>query len=207
MMTSTPGPGRVAALAFLSAVLVAGCASGGAVNATRGVSRRPVSYSSTRVSQEQTRRSLEREYKLSARFGTPRGRQFEDVIPVGARIAAVHVAHDDTIRAVWLTFERGGREYQTPRRGGAGSATETFKLGSREKIVGIYAYGKPAIETIEIATNRRVVALGAPVPPEANPWYAQLTTDEKRQLLGVGIIGRTDDRLRQVTLRIQIRRD
>jgi hypothetical protein len=204
-MRSTLLTGRLAVLASLAAMLMTGCASSGGGNATSGVRAKTVSYSGKRVSEQWTRRGTESHEELSARFGTPRGRKSEDVIPVGARITAVHVAFDDAIRAIWLSYERNGHHAETPRRGGMGGTVQTFKLGSREKIVALRAHGQPALRTIEIATNERIAILGAPVPPDAPPWHTGITTEEKRWNVGVGLITRADDALRQLTLRIQVR--
>ena len=188
--------------------LSTGCATTGAVNAGRGVTSHSVaSYGRTRVSDDATRRNAAREYRNSARFGTPQGRKFEDIIPVGSRIAAVHIAQDDAVTAIWLTYERSGRESQTPRRGGPGGEVQTFRLDRREKIVGLHAYGRPAIQTIQIATNRRVVTLGAPVPANATSWYNEITVDEKRRSVGVGLISRSNTAVRQLMLRSQVHQE
>ena len=194
-----------ATLACASAALATGCASTGGTNASSGVRARAGSYSGVRVSQEQTRRGTGRQERFTTRFGTPRGREFEELIPVGARITAVHVAIKESINAIWLSYERNGQKLQTPRRGGVGGNVQTFKLGGREKIVDFHAYGQPTLQSIEIATNERVVVLGAPVPPDSNPWYREITDKQKRSNLGVGFIGRADETLRQLRLRIQIR--
>jgi hypothetical protein len=180
------------ALIFAAALMLGGCAS---TSIGRG--------------EGPTRRGVEREYLSSPSFGGPRGRQFEDIIPVGARITAVHVAHGSGINAIWLSYERNGEVRHTPRRGGAGTKTEVLRLGRREKIIGIHAYGQGTIDDLFIATNERVVSFGdgdAPGLRQASPWYTRLTEQDRKQYVAIGIVGRADDELRRLSLRIQVRK-
>ncbi len=158
--------------------------------------------------EELTRRGVERSYTSSPNFGGPRGSGFEDLIPVGGRITAVHVAHTDTIDAIWLSYERNGVVRDTPRRGGRGPKAEVLKLKRREKIVGIHAYGKGTVDELVIETNQRTVSFGDGVAPGLDsevPWYTTLSEEDRRRYVGIGITGRADEKLRQLSLRIQIR--
>ncbi len=155
-----------------------------------------------------TRRGIEREYLSSPPFGAPRGRRFEDVIPIGARITAVHVTHGSGIHAIWLSYERNGVVRQTPRRGGTGGKTDVLRLRSREKIIGIHAYGQGTLDELLVATNERTVSFGggdASGRAKAQPWYTGLSDEERQRYVGVGIVGRADGELRELSLRIQVK--
>ncbi len=160
------------------------------------------------VSEEMTRRGLERHYLSSPAFGAPRGRAFEDLIPTGARITALHVDRGATINAIWMTYELHGREQHTPKRGGGGGPVETLRLDGREKIVGIHGTGQGGLDELVVATNKRVVTFGRSSvarPDAAPPDCARLSTEDKRRFVGIGFVGRADERLRQLSLRLQIR--
>ncbi len=182
-----------------------GCATTGPTNASHAVHRPAAAFRPVSVRQDHTRRGTELRYLLSPRYGVPRGLQFEDIIPVGARISAVNVIFDGEVKSFWLTYERGGRSYETAHRGGSEGHAQTFKLGSRENIVDMRAYGRPALKSIEIATNRRVVSLGAEVPSGTPPWYNDFTSQQMHQHVVVGVIGRADFSLRQLGVKIQVR--
>ena len=150
-----------------------------------------------------TRRTTESGYRSTLDFGTARGRKFEDVIPVGARITAVNVATDDGVRAIWLSYERNGVVRNTPRRGGDGGSTEVFELRGNEKLVDLDAAGQGGIDRLTVATNKRVRTFGN--DSSSGNLSSWLTDEQKRQYVGVGIIGRADDQLRQLSLRVQVR--
>jgi len=159
---------------------------------------------------EFTRRGIEREFVSSPEFGSARGRTFEDIIPVGARITAVHVSHGAGIEGIQLSYERNGVERQTPLRGARNGRMDVFKLARDEKIIGIDAWGKGSIEGLTIASNRQTRSFGEPRPqPSAgkHPWYAQLTEQDRQRYVGIGITGRADGELRQLSLRVQIRNE
>ena len=188
----TPSRAFLLALACVAAGVPAGCMGGGSSGG-----------------KSFTRRGIEREYVSSPDFGAPRGREFADIIPVGARITAVHVAHAERINAIWLSFERNGQVRQTPRRGGAGGKVQTLKLSGREKLLGIHGYGHGTVDELVIATNRRIVAFGDGTAPGMDgkpPTFATLTARQKQQYVGIGFTGRADEELRQLSLRIQVRR-
>ncbi len=154
------------------------------------------------------RRGIEQSYITSPRFGGARGRKFEDIIPVGARITAIHVMHSDRIHAVWLTYERHGIGRDTPKRGTARGKHEVFMLDKNEKIIGMHAYGRGTVDELVIATNKRVVSLGdgkAPGLGTEQPWYETLSEEDKRRYVTVGIAGRADEEVRQLALRIQVK--
>ncbi len=150
-----------------------------------------------------TRRTTESGYRSTLDFGTARGRKFEDVIPVGARITAVNVATDEGVRAIWLSYERNGVVRNTPRRGGDGGSTEVFKLRGDEKLVDLDGAGQGGIDQLTVATNQRVRIFGN--DGSSNNLSSWLTDEQKRQYVGVGIIGRADDQLRQLSLHVQVR--
>jgi hypothetical protein len=159
------------------------------------------------VDQELTRRGLERDYLSSPAFGAPRGAKFEDLIPVGARLSAVHVDRTATIDGIWLSYEHNGITHHTTRRGATGGTAESFRLGDREKIVGIHGYGQGgALEELVIATNQRIVSFGSSgAPRDSPPPCAQLTREQKERYVAIGITGRGDEKLRQISFRFQIR--
>jgi hypothetical protein len=83
-----------------------------------------------------------------------------------------------------------------------------FKLDRNEKIVGIDMWGKGTIDGLTIATNKQAQSFGDPKPSTAAgepPWYAELTKQDRQRYVGVGITGRADDELRQLSLRVQVR--
>ncbi len=151
-----------------------------------------------------TRRDVGRDYLSSPVYGVPRGREFKDIIPVGARIRAVHVVGAETVDGIWLTYERNGTLRDTPRRGRTDGRARTFKLKGDEKIIGIHGYGRASVDGLVIATNMRTKAFGSINVNEAT-WYDELSKDEKRRYVGVGIVGRADSMLRQISLRVQVR--
>lgn len=132
-------------------------------------------------------------------FGVPRGRQFEDMVPVGSRITAVHVRREQGINAIWLEYERNGVEHETPVRGGSRGKHESFQLKAGERIISLTGTGKTSIESIVIVTDRRTKAFGTPAaqPP-------QLTQEERSRHTGIGLSGRADTNLWQLSLRIQV---
>lgn len=162
---------------------------------------------SVKVAEEETRRGIEPEYINSQRFGAPRGREFQDIIPVGARLTAVHICGDAQINGIWLDYEIGGKAGTTPCRGIRRGKEHTLVLDKREKIVGIHGYGAGGIDLLVIATNQRVVTLGntAAAPAGSTPSCTLLNDIDRRRLVAVGILGRADDRLRQLVLRLQVR--
>lgn len=153
--------------------------------------------------EDATRRAADSAYRMTPDFGPSRGRKFEDVIPVGARITAVNVAVDDGVQAIWFRYELGGVESNTPRRGGAGGKTHVFKLKDNEKIVGIDAAGLDGIDQLTIATNRGVKTFGGDgTSAEPESW---VTKKQARQYVGIGVTGRADDKVRQLSLRFEVR--
>ncbi len=160
-----------------------------------------------KVSEEATRRGIEPDYLNSQKFGAPRGREFLDLIPVGARLTAINVCGDDGIDGIWLSYEFQGKITHTPCRGSRQGREHTFALDKREKVVGIHGYGKGSVDLLVIATNQRVGTLGnrAAAPPDAKPSCTLLDERDRLRFVAVGIVGRADDRLRQVMLRVQIR--
>ncbi len=169
----------------------AGCASGG----PRGAAF--------------TRRGIERDFISTPVFGSPRGLTFADIIPVGARITAVHVGVDGgRVTAIWTTYERNGVEKDTPHRGHTGRTVEVLKLRRNEKIIGIHAFGGNEINQLIIATNARTQSFGSSSTPAESPtWFDALTEDNRHHYVGVGFTGRADRELHQLGLRIQVRRD
>jgi hypothetical protein len=193
-------------LAALAAALLAGCAgSGNPVRTSdRGGAVRPARK--VYPGDESTRRGIERDFATTPEFGSPRGRVFEDLIPVGARITAVHVSHGAGIEGIRLSYERNGMERETPLRGTAIDQTDVFRLDRDEKIIGLDAWGLDPIAGLTIATNKRTVSFGAPRPTIADPAdYEMLTDLQRRYYVAIGITGRYDTSLRQISLRIQIR--
>ena len=169
------------------ALLLAGCVAG----------------SSYRPTPEATRRSTNFGYRSMPDFGKARGRKFEDVIPVGARITAVNVADDDGVRAIWLSYEHNGVVSNTPRRGGHGGRTEVFRLRGNEKLVAMEAAGRNGIDWLTVATDQRVRTFGN--DGSSGTPSSWITDEQRRQYVGVGITGRADDRLRLLSLRFQVR--
>ncbi len=136
-------------------------------------------------------------------YGYKRGLKFEDIIPVEARITAVNVAADNGVRAIWLSYEHKGKVKHTPRRGGEGGITQVLELKSKERLVDIEAAGLRGIDKLTVTTNRRVVSFGNPGKPgELKSW---LSDSRKARYVGIGITGRADDQLRQISLRVQVR--
>lgn len=155
-----------------------------------------------------TRRGPERDFISTPEFGGARGRTFEDIIPVGARMAAVHVGLDgDRVTSIWTSYERNGVIKETPHRGHTSSRVEKFKLGRNEKLVGIHAYGNGEIGQLVIATNERTKVFGAGPATGEPAWFDALTDDALRTYVGVGFTGRADRQLHQLSLRIQVRSD
>ena len=153
-----------------------------------------------------TRRGSERHFISTPQFGGARGRTFEDVIPVGARITAVHVGLDgNRVTSIWTSYERNGVVKETPHRGHTGSRVEKFKLGRKEKLVGIHAYGYGEIGRLVIATNERTRVFGTGPATDEPAWFESLSDEDLRSYVGVGFTGRADRELRQLSLRIQIR--
>ena len=152
-----------------------------------------------------TRRSTDFGYRSTPDFGTARGRKFQDVIPVGARITAVNVATDAGVRAIWLSYERDGVVGNTPRRGGDGGFTHVFELEGNEKLVGMDGAGRGGIDRLTVVTNMRVKSFGNDCASgNLTSW---LTDEQTRQYVGVGITGRADKKLRQLSLRCQVREE
>ena len=181
---------RICWLLCTITLLATGCAAGG--YAPRGESF--------------TRRGAERNFISTPDFGGARGRTFEDVIPVGARITAVHVGLDgNRVTSIRTTYERNGVVKQTPHRGNTRSRVVKFKLGRKEKLVGIHAYGNGVIGQLAIATNQRTKVFGTG-PADSEPaWFDTLTDEDLRNYVGVGFTGRADRELHQLSLRIQVR--
>ncbi len=157
-----------------------------------------------------TRRGAERSFISTPAFGGARGRTFEDVIPVGARIIAVHVGLDgNRVTSIWTSYERNGVVKQTPHRGNTSRRVEKFKLRRKEKLVGIHAYGQGVIGQLVIATNERTKTFGTAPDTGTNTrepaWFDTLTDEDIRNYVGVGFTGRADRELHQLSLRIQVR--
>jgi hypothetical protein len=189
-------------LACLAAGLLAGCA------ASSGSGRTAPSGRKVAPGKEFTRRGIERDFVSTPEFGSARGRAFEDIVPVGARISAVHVTHGSGIKGIRLSYERNGIERQTPLRGSGDGTTEVFKLDRNEKIIGIDMWGQGTIDGLAIATNKQAQSFGDPKPSSAEgepPWYAQLTRQDRQRYVAIGITGRADNELRQLSLRVQVR--
>jgi hypothetical protein len=199
---------RASLLVMLGGALLAGCAGGGDPihTSTRGAEVRPARPVSP--GRDFTRRGVERSFAVSPEFGSPRGRAFEDIIPVGARITAVHVSHGAGIEGIRLSYERNGMERETPLRGTAIGQTDVFRLDADEKIIGMDAWGIDPIAGLVIASNKRTVSFGAPRPTIADPpAYKLLTELERQHYVAIGIAGRADSSLHQLKLRVQIRTD
>lgn len=153
-----------------------------------------------------TRRGPERQFISTPEFGAARGRTFEDIIPVGARITAVHVGMEgDRVTSIWTSYERNGVVKETPHRGHTGNRVETLKLGRHEKLVGIQAYGQGEIGQLVIATNSHTKVFGAGPATGEPAWFDALSDDDRNNYVGVGFTGRADRELHQVSLRIQVR--
>jgi hypothetical protein len=153
-----------------------------------------------------TRRGSERTFISTPQFGGARGRTFEDVIPVGARITTVHVGLDgDRVTSIWTTYERNGVVKDTPHRGHTSSRVEKFKLGRKEKLVGIHAYGRGEVGQLVIATNKRTRLFGTGPATDEPAWFDSLSDADLRSYVGVGFTGRADRQLQQLSLRIQVR--
>lgn len=156
-----------------------------------------------------TRRGIERDFISTPAFGSPRGLTFADIIPVGARITAVHVGVDgERITSIWTSYERNGVKKDTPHRGHTSHNVEVLKLRRNEKIIGIHGFGGSEISQLIIATNMRTKSFGRPSATAQSPtWFDTLTEDERHHYVGVGFTGRADRELHQLGLRIQVRRD
>ena len=193
--------GRLAPWLLGSGLLVAGC--GGAPKGEGGKAFTHRSAGSgSGMTTDSTRRSSA-DYRTTPDFGTPQGWRFQDIIPIGARITAVNVVTDDGVRAIWLSYEHNGVVHDTPRRGGRGGSTQVFKLESKEKLVGIDAAGRRGIDQLTIVTNKRVKTFGSDgSSKKASSW---LTKKQERQYVGIGIAGRADEKLRQLSLGFQVR--
>lgn len=155
-----------------------------------------------------TRRGIERQFLSTPEYGAARGRKFEDIIPVGARIAAVHVANGSHIQGIWLTYERNGTFREMPCRGTRNGHVEVLKLDRDEKIVGLHAEGRGVIDRLVVATNKRTRSFGTSTGRDAAEdaaLFAGLTEEARQRNVGIGITGRADDELRQLSLRLQVR--
>ena len=154
-----------------------------------------------------TRRGIEREFISSPVFGAPRGLTFADIIPVGARITAVHVGIDgDRVTAIWTSYERNGVIKDTPHRGHTGRHVEVFELGRNEKIIGIHALGGSEINQLTIVTNTRTKTFGRPsAGATSSTVFDTLSEDNRHRYVGVGFTGRAGRELHQLGLRIQVR--
>ncbi len=193
---------RLLPLACLAAGLLAGCA------ASPGSGRTAPSGRKVAAGKEFTRRGVDRDFVSTPEFGSARGRAFEDIVPVGARITAVHVTHGSGIKGIRLSYERNGFERETALRGSSDGTTEVLRLDRNEKIIGIDMWGKGTIDGLAIATNKQTRSFGKPRPSSAAgepPWYAELTEQDRQRYVGIGITGRADDQLRQLSLRVQVR--
>ena len=193
--------GRLAPWLLGPALLLAGCA-GGPKGRDDGL-RHHTADSGFRSMPGSTRRTTDSGYRSTPDFGTALGRKFQDTIPIGARITAVNVATGDGVQAIWLSYEHDGVVSNTPRRGGDGGFTHVFGLDGNEKLVGMDGAGRRGIDRLTIATNKRVKTYGndgsSDIP---SSWH---TDEQKRQYVGVGITGRADKKLRQLSLRYQVR--
>ncbi len=158
------------------------------------------------IGQSFTRRGSERTFISTPQFGGARGRTFEDIIPVGARITTVHVGLDgDRVTSIWTSYERNGVIKETPHRGHTSNRVEKFKLGRKEKLVGIHAYGRGEVSQLVIATNKRTRLFGTGPATDEPAWFDSLTDADFRSYVGVGFTGRADRQLHQLSLRIQVR--
>lgn len=187
---------------LLGTALLTGCVGAPKGEGRNGLTGRTTSpgHRSTTAS---TRRISNSSYRSTPDFGTALGRRFEDVIPFGARITAVNVATADSVRAIWLSYEHNGVAGNTPRRGGDGGITRVFELEGNEKLVSIDAAGARGIDRLTLVTNLRVQTFGSDGSSgHASSW---VTDEQKRKYVGVGITGRADDQLRQISLRYQVR--
>ena len=182
---------RLSCLLGTIMLTAAGCASGG----PRGAAF--------------TRRGIERDFISSPVFGAPRGLTFADIIPVGARITAVHVGIDGgRVTAIWTTYERNGVTKDTPHRGHTGRHVEVLELRRNEKIIGIHSVGGSEINHLTIATNTRTKSFGSPsAAATSQAWLDALSEDDRHRYVGVGFTGRADRELHQLGLRIQVRSD
>lgn len=182
---------------WLIALLAGSASAGGCATGTGSIDDR-------------NRLGLETAYVTTPDFGAPRGRHFEDIIPFGARISAVHANVGPKVNAIWIEFERNGVVKQTPRRGGEAGRHEVLKLGKSERIIGIQAYGKGSIDELIIATDLRTKSFGGTAaqgadPQHPAPWFDQLTPQQRASYTGIGFTGRADAQLRQISLRIQVK--
>jgi hypothetical protein len=201
-MSRSRTAGRLLLLTCLATGLLAGCA------ASSGPGRMVPSGRKVTPGKEFTRRGIERDFVSTPEFGSARGRAFEDIVPVGARITAVHLTHGSGIKGIRLSYERNGLERETPQRGSSDGTTEVFKLDRNEKIIGIDMWGKGTIDGLTIATNKQTQSFGETRPDARDqepPWYAGLTDQDQQRYVGVGFSGRADGELRQLSLRVQIR--
>jgi hypothetical protein len=193
---------RLFLLACLGLGLLAGCAGSSAPGRMKAVGRKVT------PGREFTRRGVERDFVATPSFGSARGRAFEDIIPVGARITAVHVSNGTAIEGIHLSYERNGLERETPVRGTSNGHAEVLKLDRDEKIIGVDAWGKGTLEGLTIATNKRTRTFGEPKPASLSgdgPWYATLTELDKERYVAIGITGRADTGLHQLSVRVQVR--
>ncbi len=172
-------------------VLALGCAGGGPLGGTF------------------TRRGVEREYISTPAIGAARGLTFEDIIPIGARITAVHISLDgNRVTGIWTSYERNGVVKETPHRGHTGTRVEVFKLHRNEKLIGIDGRGRSGIARLTIATNLRMLSYGNPsTGTEEQAWFETLTHDNRNRYVGVGFTGRADRELYELSLRIQVRQN
>lgn len=155
----------------------------------------------SRTSGDPTRRTTGA-YLSTPDLGFARGLAFEDTIPIGARVTAVNVATGNGVKAIWFSYERNGVASDTPRRGGSGGFTRVFELKKGEKIVGLDGDGRGGIDRLTIVTNKRAKTFSDAGETEAESW---LTKKQTEQYVGVGISGRADDKLRQLSLTFQVR--
>ncbi len=172
-------------------VLALGCSGGGPLGGTF------------------TRRGVEREYISTPALGAARGLTFEDIIPIGARITAVHISLDaNRVTGIWTSYERNGVVKETPHRGHTGTRVEVFKLHRNEKLVGIDGHGRKGIAGLTIATNLRTLSYGNPsMGTVEQAWFDTLTRENRNRYVGVGFTGRADRELYELSLRIQVRQN
>ncbi len=156
-----------------------------------------------------TRRGVEREYISTPALGAARGLTFDDIIPIGARITAVHISLDkNRVAGIWTSYERNGIVKETPHRGRTSDRVEVFKLHRNEKLIGIEGRGRRGIAGLTIATNQRTQSYGMPATAtQKRAWFETLTSDNRHRYVGVGFTGRADRELYQLSLRIQVRQD
>ena len=156
-----------------------------------------------------TRRGVEREYISTAALGAARGLTFEDIIPIGARLTAVHVSLDgDRVTGIWTSYERNGVVKETPHRGQTGAKVVVLKLHRNEKLIGIQGRGRRGITGLIIATNLRTQSFGSPsTTTEDQALFKTITRENRHRYVGVGFTGRAGRELNELSLRIQVRQD